>query len=159
MSNRKKLVLIASSFIVCGITIFLPEPSYACLTDPCPVWPTERVFVGIVRKNIGSLYDLSGSSPTFVSTARWNTCPSNTALVARDFQPNGFWMCASSDITGSGAWYLGNVVNNRGFYWEIIPGKGAKNIGSARWDTCRGNALSGRVFNPNGFWLCQPRTL
>jgi hypothetical protein len=159
MSRKWFLTSILSFLIVPGIIAIQPKPSYACLIGPCPVWPTERVYVGIVRNNSGRLYDLSGSSTTLVGNARWDTCPSGTTLIARDFQKNGFWMCASSDIEGSGAWLFGNVVNNHGFYWEIIPGQKAKNIGSARWDTCQGNALRGRLFNSNGFWLCQPRTL
>lgn len=159
MKYKKILASITSGLVVSGAIFIHSEPAYACLTDPCPLWTTRRVFVGIVRNDAGKLYDLSGSSTTFVGNARWNTCPSKTRLIATDFQSNGFWFCASSDISGSGAWYLGNVVNDQGFYWEIIPGRGAKNIGNAQWDTCKGNALRGRLFNSNGFWLCQPRTL
>lgn len=113
------------------------------------------IFVGTVRNNVGRLYRFAGSEATSNGNARWDTCPSGTALIGRDFQPNGFWLCASPDIANSGTFYFGNVVNNRGFYWEISEGR-ATAAGEATWDTCWEGRYRGRLFDPNGFWICQP---
>ncbi|WP_341740255.1 hypothetical protein [Microcoleus sp. CAWBG640] len=116
---------------------------------------SNLVFVGIVRNNKGTLYRFTSSGATNAGDARWDTCPSGTRLIGRDLQPNGFWLCASPDIADKGAWYFGNVVGNRGYYWEISDGK-AKPAGDATWDTCWEGRLLGRLFNTNGFWVCQP---
>ncbi len=113
------------------------------------------LFVGIVRNNIGTLYRFAGSSATRAGSARWNTCPQGTRLIGRDLQVNGFWLCASPDLASRSPFYFGNVVNNTGFYWEISNGQ-TKPAGSVTWDTCWEGSLRGRLFDPNGFWVCQP---
>ncbi|WP_148288159.1 hypothetical protein [Prochlorothrix hollandica] len=113
------------------------------------------IFVGTVREDVGRLYRFVGSSATFNGNARWDTCPQGTNLIGRDFQSNGFWLCASPDIANSGTFYFGNVVRDRGFYWEISGGR-AMAAGEARWDTCWEGRLRGRLFQSNGFWICQP---
>ncbi|PSF31335.1 hypothetical protein C7H19_22850 [Aphanothece hegewaldii CCALA 016] len=116
----------------------------------------NTIYVGIVRNNKGFLHRLSGTQgDSNAGNARWDTCPENTILLGKDFQPNGFWLCASSDIADSGTFYFGNVVNNRGYYWEVSRGQ-AKPAGDVKWDTCWGGQLRGRLFTTNGFWICQP---
>ena len=116
------------------------------------------VFVGTVRADKGYLwrFDGSGDSTKIASgNAKWDTCPQGTTLLGHDFQSNGFWICANPNLARRGTWYFGNVVNNAGYYWEIAGGK-AKPAGGAKWDTCWEGRLRGRVFEPNGFWFCQP---
>lgn len=116
----------------------------------------NTIFVGIVRNNTGYLYRFSGShEATNAGKASWDTCPEQTVLLGRNFQPNGFWLCASSDIANRGTFYFGNVVNNTGYYWEVA-GSQAKSAGNVKWDTCWQGQLRGRLFTPNGFWVCQP---
>lgn len=117
--------------------------------------PQDTIFVGIVRNNKGFLYRFSEGKAFSAGQARWDTCPQNTVLVGRDFQPNGFWLCASSDIANKGTFYFGNVVQNTGYYWEVSGGK-AKPAGDVKWDTCWDGTLRGRRFDTNGFWVCQP---
>lgn len=113
------------------------------------------VFVGIVRNDNGKLYRFTGSGATYAGGANWNTCPTGTRLIGRDFQSNGFWLCASPDIADRGTWYFGNVVNNTGFYWEISGGR-AKPAGDVKWNTCWEGRLLGTLMDSNGFWVCQP---
>lgn len=115
----------------------------------------DLVFVGIVRNNEGRLYRFNKGQATSAGKARWDTCPSGTQLVGRDFQPNGFWLCASPNLANRGTWYFGNVVADTGFYWELANGQ-AKAAGSVTWDTCWEGTLRGRLFSSNGFWVCQP---
>ncbi|MFM2064984.1 MAG: hypothetical protein RLZZ507_4655 [Cyanobacteriota bacterium] len=116
---------------------------------------SNLVFVGIVRNNVGNLYRFSSSGATSAGNATWRTCPSGTRIIGLDFQPNGFWLCASPDIADKGTWYFGNVVTNKGYYWEILGGK-ASPAGDVKWDTCWEGQLGGRLFNTNGFWFCRP---
>lgn len=116
---------------------------------------TNLIFVGTVRNNVGRLYRFNGQGATSNGNAKWNTCPQGTSLIGRDFQPNGFWLCASPDIANRGTFYFGNVVGNRGFYWEISGGR-ATPAGEATWNTCWEGSYRGRLFEPNGFWVCQP---
>jgi hypothetical protein len=114
------------------------------------------IYIGIVRNNAGSLYSILGTAPVYLGSAKWDTCPNNTKLLGRDFQANGFWVCAAPRIANKGTWYFGNVVSNQGYYWEVASPSRIKSIGSAKWDTCKTGRFSGRLFNSNGFWLCQP---
>ena len=113
------------------------------------------IFVGAVRENTGYFWRFDGKNATKAGTARWDTCPQGTTLLGHDVQPNGFWLCASPEIANRGTWYFGNVVKNRGYYWEIARGK-AKAVGDAKWDTCWEGRLRAYLRDPNGFWVCQP---
>ncbi|WP_373478921.1 hypothetical protein [Geminocystis sp.] len=117
--------------------------------------PKNTIFVGIVRNDAGFLYRFSGGEAISAGQAKWDTCPQNTILVGRDFQSNGFWLCASPDIANKGTFYFGNVVKDRGYHWEVSNGK-AKPVGDVKWDTCWEGTLRGRRFDSNGFWVCQP---
>jgi hypothetical protein len=112
------------------------------------------VFIGKVRNNTGYLTRMAGKNISDVGNATWRTCPQNTQLLGLDFQPNGFWLCASPKLA-QGTWYFGNVVNNRGYYWEISGGK-AKAVGDVKWDTCWSGSLLARQFSSDGFWVCSP---
>ena len=115
----------------------------------------DLVFVGIVRNDTGYLTRFSGGKVIDAGNARWDTCPQGTTLLGHDFQSNGFWLCASPQIANRGTWYFGNVVKDRGYYYEIAGGK-AKAVGDAKWDTCWEGKLRGRAFHSNGYWFCQP---
>ena len=78
--------------------------------------------------------------------AKWNTCPQDTTLLGKDFQSNGFWLCASPNLASKGAFYVGNVLDNKGWYWEVANGT-AKQVGDVGWDTCWEGSLLGRRFH------------
>lgn len=113
------------------------------------------LFVGIVRNNVGTLYRFTASNATFAGNAKWDTCPQGTKLIARDFQVNGFWLCASPDIASRNPFYFGNIVNNKSYYWEISNGR-SNPAGNAEWGTCWEGSLRATLYTPNGFWVCQP---
>ncbi|MFA5922228.1 MAG: hypothetical protein WC856_13210 [Methylococcaceae bacterium] len=114
------------------------------------------VFVGTVRNNTGHFYRFDGNSWRNAGEAKWDTCPQNTILLGHNFQQNGFWLCASPELANQGTWYFGNVVNNQGYYWEISGGKAMAVGDDVKWDTCWSGRMLGRLFNPNGFWICVP---
>ena len=111
---------------------------------------------GAVRANTGTLYSVGGdggASVSTIETAGWNTCTAGYSLVGYDFDQNGFWLCARSDLASS-AFYVGNVVNNTGYWWQVQGGS-ATSEGSEGWNYCPSSAtLLGTDFNSNGFWLC-----
>lgn len=147
MSNQ---FLIACTLLTLTVEMTVFTDSYAQTKSP-----ENTIFVGIGRNNVGSLYRFSGSQATYAGNTKWDTCPQNTTVIGRDFQSNGFWLCSSPDIANKGIFYFGNVVNNTGYYWEVSGGK-AKPAGNVKWDTCWEGTLRGRLFQPNGFWVCQP---
>ncbi len=142
MINKLK----SAALIAAGVTLAV-----------APVLPSiassNTIFVGTVRNNVGTLYRAVDGQTTFAGNARWDTCPQDTRLVGRDFQVNGFWVCASGDIADN-TFYFGNVVNNRGYYWELKGGQ-AKPAGDSRWDTCWEGSVVAKEFSVNGFWLCN----
>jgi hypothetical protein len=134
-------------------TDFCLLASVAVQAQPSP--NRNLVFVGIVRNDTGRLYRFNGLAGSYAGYAKWETCPQNTSLVGTDFQSNGFWLCASPNLANRGTWYFGNVVNDKGYYWELYQGS-AKAVGYAKWDTCWEGTLGARSFHSNGFWFCVP---
>lgn len=115
------------------------------------------VFVGQVRNDTGYLFRFPETGQnSSLGTASWDTCPQGTILWGHDKQSNGFWICVSPDIAVIGRpWYFGNVVKDRGYYYEVDNGN-AKAIGQTTWDTCWEGRVRGKLKTSNGFWFCQP---
>ncbi|MEA5510609.1 hypothetical protein VB715_12620 [Crocosphaera sp. UHCC 0190] len=132
-----------------------PNPRAQQTGQPISISSTNYVvFIGTVRNNTGYLTRIAGDTIASVGNAKWDTCPQNTQLLGHDFQQNGFWICASPQIA-QGTWYFGNVVKDKGYYWEISGGK-AKAAGNVKWDTCWSGSLLARNFHSNGYWVCSP---
>ncbi len=112
-----------------------------------------EAFVGTVRANTGTL-DVVDSSfgDATLRPASWNDCPAGYTLAGRDFQSNGFFLCARNDLLAR-TFYVGNVVMDVGTLYTITSGAAAIQ-GSAAWDACPKGKLLGHRFESNGFWLC-----
>ncbi|KAH3756017.1 hypothetical protein Pelo_8145 [Pelomyxa schiedti] len=125
------------------------------LKGPVPAGePGAEAYVGVVRHDIGSLDVVDSQWGTMeLRSAGWRDCPSGFSLVGVDFESNGFWLCARSDLS-SNTFYLGNVVKDAGTLYKVSGGT-ATPSGSASWNTCPdGSTLLGTMFDSNGFWLC-----
>jgi hypothetical protein len=125
------------------------------LRGPLPAGaPGAEAFVGTVRSNSGSLNVVdSAFGGQRLGNAGWDDkCPTGYVLAGKAFDPNGFWLCARSDLAGR-TFHVGNVVSDSGTAYRVQNGS-ATSIGPAGWDTCAAGKPIGRVFDSNGFWLC-----
>lgn len=125
------------------------------LRGPVPRGPDgAEAYFGTVRADAGWLDVVDRRFGTQrVRTAGWNACPAGYRVVGRDFQSDGFWLCAREDLA-SRTFYVGNVVRDGGAYYRVSGG-GATRITSQFWNTCVGGSLLGRRFESNGFWVCM----
>jgi hypothetical protein len=142
----RKLIYVLVLMAVWGVTA---SPAGAAAGAPAEF--------GAVRSNTGTLYAVGSSggaaSVSTIETAGWNTCTSGYSLVGYDFDQNGFWLCARSDLASS-VFYVGNVVNNAGYWWQVQGGR-VTSEGYEGWNYCPASAtLLGTEFNSNGFWVC-----
>lgn len=130
-----------------GLLLHLPGP-----LPPGP--PGAEAFVGTVRKDVGSLdiVDAKFGAQT-LRGAGWDDCPTGTQLLAHDFQSNGFWLCARTDLAAR-TFHVGNVVGDAGELSRVDNGTVTK-LGPAGWDMCPSGTLLGHRFDSNGFWLCM----
>ncbi len=112
-----------------------------------------EAFIGTVRGNDGTLSVVDSSfGAQALRGAGWDECPAGYVLAGRDFQANGFWVCARSDLAGR-TFRVGNVVSDSGALFRVGGGT-ATPLGAAGWDTCTGAKFLGHAFNSNGFWAC-----
>jgi hypothetical protein len=115
--------------------------------------PGAEAFVGTVRADAGALHVVDSSFGALrVRTVGWDDCPSGYILAGRDFQSNGFFLCARKDLAAR-TFYVGNVVADAGTQYRVQSGA-ATSLGAAGWDTCAAGKAIGRVFESNGFWVC-----
>ncbi len=129
-----------------GVLVYLPGPA---AQGPLGA----EAFVGTVRADAGALdvVDSAFGAQT-LRLAGWNDCPTGYTLAGRDFQSNGFWLCARNDLTAR-TFYVGNVVSDAGALFSVKGGT-ATSVGAAGWDTCPAGKLVGHRFESNGFWVC-----
>ena len=73
--------------------------------------------------------------------------------VGSDFQSNGFWLCARSDLAAR-TFYVGNVIADVGALYQIAGGATTA-LGPAGWDTCPAGTLLGHRIASDGFWVCM----
>jgi hypothetical protein len=113
-----------------------------------------EAMVGLVRGDAGQLHVVDGAfGAGTLRGAGWNDCPTGYTLAGRDFQSNGFWLCARDDLAAD-TFYVGNVVGDAGSLFSVSGGT-ATLVGPAGWDTCPQGTVLGRRFDSNGFWLCH----
>jgi hypothetical protein len=113
-----------------------------------------EAMVGLVRGDAGQLHVVDSSfGAGTLRGAGWNDCPTGYTVAGRDFQTNGFWLCARNDLLAS-TFYVGNVVGDAGTLFSVSGGV-ATLVGPAGWDTCPAGTVLGRRFDSNGFWLCH----
>jgi hypothetical protein len=111
-------------------------------------------YFGTVRADAGWLDVVDGQFGTSrLRIAGWHECPQGTVEVGSDFQSNGFWFCARTDLT-TRTFYVGNVVADTGTLYKI-EGGATTNEGPAGWDTCPAGQLLGNRFTSDGFWVCM----
>jgi len=151
---RKAIYALALT-AVCGMTAPLAQ---ATARSHITADAAVQVELGAVRANVGTLYSvgsIGGPLVSTIETASWNTCTSGYSLVGYDFDQNGFWLCAPSDLTGGPqVFYVGNVVNNAGYWWRVDGGS-VTDEGYQGWNYCpSAGTLLGTEFNSNGFWVC-----
>lgn len=130
-----------------GLLFHLPGP-----LPPGP--PGAEAFVGTVRKDAGSLDIVDATfGAQRLRDAGWDDCPAGTQLLAHDFQSDGFWLCARTDLAAH-TFHIGNVVGDAGELSRVENGTVTK-LGPAGWDMCPTGKLLGHRFDSNGFWLCM----
>lgn len=125
------------------------------LIGPVPAGPPgAEAFVGTVRADAGTLDVVDSSFGTASLRADgWDDCPQGYVLAGHDFESNGFWLCARSDLAAH-TFHVGNVVADAGTLFSVHGGT-ATATGSAGWDTCpAGSTFLGRRFESNGYWVC-----
>ena len=125
------------------------------LPSPVPTGPVgAEAYYGTVRADSGWLDVVDSQYGTArLRTAGWGDCPTGTTEVGRDFQSNGFWLCAA-DAYADRTFYVGNVVADTGWFYEVSAGT-TTSIGGAGWDTCPSGTLLGHRFESDGFWVCM----
>jgi len=124
------------------------------LSGPLPPGPPgAEAYFGTVRADAGWL-DVVDSSygASRLRGAGWGECPEGTTEVGRDFQSNGFWLCARADLADR-VFHVGNVVADGGTLYRVEAGA-ATVLGPGSWDTCPSGTLVGHRVDPNGFWVC-----
>jgi hypothetical protein len=124
------------------------------LPGPVPAGPPgAEAYYGTVRADAGWL-DLVDSrfGTSRLRNASWNECPAGTTMIGRDFQSNGFWLCARADLAGR-TFHVGNVVADAGYLFRVQGGT-ATSEGMGSWDTCPKGKLLAHRFESNGFWVC-----
>lgn len=130
-----------------GVLAHLPGP-----LPPGPVG-AEAVF-GTVRADAGWLDVVDARLGTFrLGMAGWGNCPESMTEVGRDFQSNGFWLCAPAALSAR-TYHVGNVVNDVGTLYRVAAGT-TTTLGPGGWDTCPAGSLVGHRFESNGFWVCM----
>jgi hypothetical protein len=125
------------------------------LPGPLPEGPVgAEAYLGVVRADAGWLDVVDARfGASRLRAAGWDDCPTGTTLLGRDFQSNGFWLCAPDARTGE-TYYVGNVVGDAGTLYRVTAA-GASNVGPGGWDTCPEGALLGTRFESNGYWVCS----
>jgi hypothetical protein len=109
--------------------------------------------VGDVIANNGYRYAVGYTYALYLDSANWDSCPTGYSYVGHRLAPDGFWLCARSDLANR-TFYLGDVEANQGNYYRVSAGV-VTTLASQYWDTCTdGSSFIGRWFNSNGFWLC-----
>lgn len=111
------------------------------------------VYFGKVRNDVGMLYSVQNGSASYVEQRGWDSCPSGYRSIGKVFSSNGFWLCIPNNATGR--YWVGNVVNDAGYYYNFTTGYSPTYEGTAFWDTCRSGSLIGHQFESNGFWVCR----
>lgn len=116
------------------------------------------VMFGRIRGGAGFLHVVDSGGVTYqVGGAGWGQCPANYTNVGRSFHPNGFWLCARSDLA-TRRFFVGNVVANAGSSFHVQNGSTVSE-GPAGWSECRGaSRLLGQFVDANGFWVCMDDT-
>ncbi len=122
------------------------------------LWGTlidPEVVVGDVVANYGHYYQVgSGGRLNNLGSNGWDICPSGYSLVGHQFESNGFWLCARSDLVNR-TFYVGDVEMNAGNYYRVSS-SGVTTLPSQSWNACTdGSMLLGRWFDSNGFWVCM----
>jgi hypothetical protein len=125
------------------------------LPGPVPAGPQgAEGFFGTVRNDAGWLDVVDSSFGTQrLHVAGWHYCPEGTTEAGQDFQSNGFWFCARSDLV-SRTFYVGNVVSDAGILYKLQGGQTTL-VGAASWDTCPAGTLLGHRLASDGFWVCM----
>lgn len=134
------------------------EAALLRLAGPVPAGPAgAEAMVGLVRNDAGYLYQVDhnygNDGVGALRPAGWDDCPSGYTLAGKDFQTNGFWLCARNDLAAT-KFYVGMVLADAGTIFEVSGGV-AKNVGPGGWDTCPAGTSIGKRFDSNGFWLCH----
>jgi hypothetical protein len=111
------------------------------------------VYFGRVRNDVGSLFAVQNGSATYIEQQSWESCPAGYHTVGKVFHSNGFWLCAPDNTTHR--YWVGNVLNDHGYYYSFTPGFEPTAEGEEHWDVCRTGSLIGHLFDSNGFWVCQ----
>lgn len=124
------------------------------LVGPVPPGPLgAEAYVGVVRGDAGTLDVVDSAFGTAsVRAAGWNDCPAGFTFIGRDFESNGFWLCARGDLAGR-TFLVGNVVADAGTLYSVKGGT-ATPLGSAGWNSCPGATYLARRFESNGYWVC-----
>jgi hypothetical protein len=129
-----------------ALLLHLPGPATA---GP----PGAEAYFGTVRADAGWLDVVDASFGTDrLTTAGWGQCPEGTVEVGRDFQSNGFWLCARNDLADR-TFLVGNVVADQGALFSVTAGA-VTSLGPAGWDTCPSGMLLGHRMVGDGFWVC-----
>jgi hypothetical protein len=133
---------------------FASNGFWTCLDRPGALGP--EAVIGRVRSDVGYLHLVDSTAGVWSpGGAGWNTCPPGYTADGIAFHSNGFWLCARNDLLASHRFYVGNVVNDSGYYYSVLNGS-TTYLGYAGWNQCAGTSrFLGRYFTPNGFWLCM----
>ena len=117
--------------------------------------PQPDVQFGQVRADYGFLFSVDSTNAVNpLGPATWDTCSVDYRFVGHDFNHDGFWLCARTDLAAR-SFYVGNVVNGVGYYWHVQGGNSTR-VGTEFWYRCpAGYTLLGHLSEPNGFWICM----
>ena len=115
---------------------------------------------GKVRNNAGMLYGIfeNGGQET-IGSAGWDSGvkgSTNYQLVGNIKDKNGFWFCIRKDLIDK-TFYVGNVVNNVGYYYEVSKAKGIRQLQNQTWGTCWEGEKIAWEMGQNGFWICMKK--
>lgn len=117
--------------------------------------PPPQALLGLLRSDVGTHYRVGSGVVTPGGMATWNDCGTGFSLIGRDFQPNGFWLCATSPLTAR-RFFVGNTLGGVSTFWSLQRGNVTARGAGTRDQCAAGSSLIGRSGSgTDGFWVCM----
>ena len=121
--------------------------------------PPPQALLGLVRANAGTVYRVGSGVVTTAGTGVWDECGTGFSAVGRDFQPNGFWLCAATEFAER-RFYVGNVVGGVSAFWSLQRGNvTARGTGTRDGCTPSSTLLGRSGTMTDGFWVCMDEAM
>ncbi|MCB9735207.1 MAG: hypothetical protein H6745_21695 [Deltaproteobacteria bacterium] len=112
--------------------------------------------LAVVRADAATRWQLPGDAS--LGGAGWDTCDPGYTVVLRDFQSNGFWLCAA-DAYADARWFVANGTAPGGYRGVSVQLGNESDWGPTALGECPFGRLLGMYVNDDdAAWVCvEPR--